>query len=115
LKEKLIKYGHQFINFNETNSRKIIGMVERNGKKWFNKLNKDCMQAFKKLFLKKHEEIEKSMSEIGLIIQNELYEYLENIPDEIVNSLSKELKNKIQDKLFEFNHTLFENPEKKMV
>lgn len=31
-----------------------------------------------------------------------------------VNNLSKELKNNIQDRLFEFNHTLFENPEKKM-
>jgi hypothetical protein len=54
------------------------------------------------------------MNEIGLIIQNELYEYLEYVPDEILNNLSKELKNKIQDKLFEFNPTLSKNPEKKM-
>lgn len=32
-----------------------------------------------------------------------------------VNNLSKELKNKIQDRLYEFNHTLFENPEKKWI
>lgn len=31
-----------------------------------------------------------------------------------VNNLSKELKNKIQDRLFEFNPTLSKNPEKKM-
>ncbi len=105
LKEKLVKYEHQFTNFNEINSRKIIGIVERNGKKWFKKLNKDYIQAFKNLFLKKHEEIEKSTSEIGLIIQNELYEYLEHVPDEILNNVSKELKNKIQDKLFEFNYS----------
>ena len=114
LKEKLVEYEHQFTNFNETNSRKIIGMVEGNGKKWFKKLNKDYIQAFKNLFLKKHEEIEKSMTEIGLIIQNELYEYLEYVPDEILNNVSKELKNKIQDKLFEFDHTLSKNPEKNM-
>ncbi len=105
LKEKLVKYEHQFTNFNETNSRKIIGVIERNGKKWFKKLNKDYIQTFKNLFLKKHEKIEKSMSEIGLIIQNELYEYLEYVPDEVLNNVSKELKNKIQDKLFEFNYT----------
>lgn len=105
LKEKLVKYENQFTNFNEINSRKIIGIVERNGKKWFQKLNKDYIQAFKNLFLKKHEEIEKSTSEIGLIIQNELYEYLEHVPDEILNNVSKELKNKIQDKLFEFNYS----------
>jgi len=105
LKEKLVKYEHQFTNFNEINSRKIIGIVKRNGKKWFKKLNKDYIQAFKNLFLKKHEEIEKSMSEIGLIIQNELYAYLEYVPDEIINNLSKELKNKIQDKLFELNYS----------
>ena len=114
LKEKLVEYEHQFTNFNEINSRKIIGMVERNGKKWFKRLNKDYIQTFKNLFLKKHEEIEKSMREIELIIQNELYEYLEYVPDEILNNVSKELKNKIQDKLFEFDHTLSKNPEKNM-
>lgn len=88
LKEKLVKYEHQFTNFNEINSKKIIGIVERNGKKWFKKLNKDYIQAFKNLFLKKHEEIEKSTNEIGLIIQKELSEYLEYVPDEILNNVS---------------------------
>ncbi|GAI83967.1 unnamed protein product, partial [marine sediment metagenome] len=39
----------------------------------------------------------------GLIIQNELYAYLEYVPDEIINNISKEIRNKIQDKLFDFD------------
>jgi len=112
--DKLTKYKYEFENFNDKGSRATLKVLENKGKNWLKKFNAKYIQAFKNLFLKKHEEIEKSMSEIGLIIQNELYEYLEHVPDEILNNLSKELKNKIQDKLFEFNPTLSENPEKKM-
>jgi hypothetical protein len=43
------------------------------------------------------------MTELGNIIQNEITEYLNCVPDEIKNNFSKELKNKIQDKLFDLN------------
>ena len=112
--DKLIKYKYEFENFNDKGSRGTLRILENNGKNWLKKFNVKYLQAFKNIHLRKLETIEKSMSEIGLIIQNELYEYLEHVPDEILNNLSKELKNKIQDKLFEFNPTLSENSEKKM-
>ena len=111
---KLIKYKYEFENFNDKGSKGILRILENKGKNWLKKFNIKYIQAFKNIYLRKHETIEKSMSELALIIQNELYEYLEHVPDEILNNLSKELKNKIQDKLFEFNPTLSENPEKKM-
>ena len=103
--DKLIKYKYEFENFNDKRSRDTLRILENKGKNWLKKFNVKYIQAFKNLFLKKHEEIENSMSEIGLIIQNELYEYLEHVPDEVLYNVSKELKNKIQDKLFEFNYS----------
>jgi hypothetical protein len=43
------------------------------------------------------------MNQLGIIIQSEINEYLNYVPDEIINNFAKELKNKIQDKLFEIN------------
>jgi hypothetical protein len=43
------------------------------------------------------------MNKLGLIIQNEIDEYLNYVPEEIIINFTKELKNKIQDKLFEIN------------
>ena len=43
------------------------------------------------------------MNQLGLIIESEINEYLNYVPDDIINNFSKELKNKIQDKLFEIN------------
>jgi hypothetical protein len=43
------------------------------------------------------------MDQLGMIIQSEIIEYLNYVPDEITNNFAKELKNKIQDKLLEIN------------
>ena len=43
------------------------------------------------------------MKKIGSIIQNEVYEYLKYVPEDILENISKEIKNKIQDKLFDFH------------
>ena len=44
-----------------------------------------------------------------IIIQSEIDEYLNYVPNEIINNFTKELKNKIQDKLFELNLNVPEN------
>jgi hypothetical protein len=49
------------------------------------------------------------MNKLGMIIQSEINEYLHYVPVEITNNFSKELKNKIQDKLFEINLNVPEN------
>ena len=45
--------------------------------------------------------------EIDPIIQNELEDYLEHVPHDILINLTKELKGKIQDKLFDLKNELF--------
>lgn len=100
--EKFIKYDFEFNNFNATNSRKVLNMLENLGKRWLKNLNKNYIQTYKKEYLKKHKIIEAIMDDLSPIIQSELDEYLKSIPNDILNNLLKELKNKIQDKLFEF-------------
>ena len=110
--DKLSKYKHEFENFNDARSRAVLRILESKGKNWLKKFNIKYIQTYKNIYLRKHETIEKSMSEIGLIIQNELYAYLEYVPDEILNNISKEIRNKIQDKLFDFDLNVSENHKK---
>ena len=110
--DKLTKYKYEFENFNNAGSRDVLITLENKGKNWLKKFNAKYIQTYKNIYLRKHETIEKSMSEIGLIIQNELYAYLEYIPDEIINNISKEIRNKIQDKLFDFDLNISENQKK---
>jgi len=110
--DKLTKYKYEFKNFNDEGSRGILRILENKGKNWLKKFNVKYIQTYKNIYLKKHDTIEKSMSEIGLIIQNELYAYLEYVPDEIINNISKEIRNKIQDKLFDFDLNVSNNHKK---
>lgn len=105
----LAKYEYEFTNFNTTNSRRIITMLENKGKNWLKIFNTVYLKTYKEIYLKKHKIIEELIKKLGPIIQNELYEYLEYVPEDILNNLSKEIKNKIQDKLFEFNINLFDD------
>lgn len=110
-KEKIMNYFKQiltihefeFHNFNASNSIKIIRILEKKGKKWLENLNRGYTQNYKNLHLRKHQIIEKFINILGPIIERELIEYLENIPKETLDNLSKEIKNKIQDQLFEFS------------
>ncbi len=104
----LIKYEYEFSNFNTTNSKRTITLLKDKGKKWLEIFNTTHLKKYKEIYLKKQEIVEEFMKNVGPIIQNELYEYLEYVPDDILNNISKEIKNKIQDKLFEFNINLFE-------
>ncbi len=107
--DKLIKYETEFENFNGSSSREILSILEQNGKKWLKKFNIRYIQNYKNIYLRKHETTEELMNKLGLIIQSEIEEYLNYVPDEIINNFSKELKNKIQDKLFEINLNVPEN------
>jgi len=73
------------------------------GKRWLKKFNIRYIHTYKNIYLRKHEITEELMNQLGLIIQSEIKEYLNYVPDEIINNFFKELKNKIQDKLFEIN------------
>ena len=101
--DELVNYKSEIVNFNDTNSRETLSMLEHKGKKWLKKFNIRYIQTYKNIYLRKHETTEELMNQLGLIIQSEINEYLNYVPDEITNNFSKELKNKIQDKLFEIN------------
>jgi len=107
--DKLVNYESEFDNFNDTNSREILSILEQKGKKWLKKFNIRYIQTYKNIYLRKHETTEELMNQLGLIIQSEIDEYLNYVPDEIINNFAKELKNKIQDKLFEINLNVPEN------
>ena len=107
--DKLIKYESEFDNFNNTSSREILSILEQKGKRWLRKLNVRYIQTYKNIYLRKHETTEELMNRLSLIIQSEIDEYLNYVPEEIINNFSKELKNKIQDKLFEINLNVPEN------
>jgi len=110
--DNLIKYESEYGNFNDASSRETLSMLEQMGKKWLKKFNIRYIQTYKNIYLRKHETIEELMNELGVIIQSEINEYLNYVPDEIINNFSKELRNKIQDKLFEINLKVPENFEK---
>ncbi len=108
-RDKLSKYESEFDNFNNTSSREILSLVEQKGHRWLKKFNIRYIQTYKNIYLRKHETTEELMNQLGLIIESEIDEYLNYVPDEIINNFSKELKNKIQDKLFEINLNVPEN------
>jgi hypothetical protein len=98
--ERLKRYEYEFENFNQTRARKTIRLLEIKGKSWLKKFNNKYQEIYKKLKLEHSDIIEKLIIEIEPIIQNELNEYLRNIPEDIIQNLSKEIKNKVQDKLY---------------
>ena len=99
--EKLGKYEYDFDNFNLTSSRRTISLLENQGKIWLKMLNNNYIRNSKKIYLRKHEKIEKFTINIEPIIRKELNEYLQYMPDDFVDNLCKEIINKIQDKMFE--------------
>ena len=99
----LSKYEFEFKHFNASHSRKVIRMLEDKGTAWLKNLNKNYKQLFENEFLKKHEVIDIVMNKISPIIQKELGEYLIGIPEDILYNVAKEIRNKIQDKICEFN------------
>ena len=101
--DKLIRYEFEFGNFNDTSSRELLSLLEQKGKLWLKKFNIRYIHTYKNIYLRKHETTEELMDQLGSIIQSEISEYLNYVPDEIINNFFKELKNKIQDKLFEIN------------
>jgi len=100
LKDKLTKYQHVFENFNESNSRKILRMLELKGRSWLKKFNSKYMIIHNENYVKKDEILEKIIEDLDPIIRNELSEYLGHIPDHLINDITIEIRNKIQDKLF---------------
>ncbi len=107
--DKLTKYKYEFENFNDVSSRDVLRILESKGKNWLKKFNIRYIQTYKNIYLRKHETTEELTNQLGLIIQSEIDEYLNYVPEEIINNFSKELKNKIQDKLFEINMNVPEN------
>ena len=101
--EKLERYEFEFTHFNAISSRKIIRIIQDKGTLWFKHLNKHYIQTFENEFLKKHEMIAIVMDKITPIIQKELGENLLGLPEDIIRNVSKEIRNKIQDKICEFN------------
>ena len=104
--EILSKYKYEFSHFNESKAKQSIINLENKGKIWLKKINNQYIDSFKKYYLNRHEILEFFIEQIDPVIQNELNEYLEFIPEEIKENLAKEIKNKIQDKMLELNSKL---------
>ena len=100
--ELLVKYEYEFQHFNDSNSRRILAMLENKGKVWLKKLNNTYLEAFQNKYLKKHEVLELVINKISPTIKEILDEYLDGVPEEVICDISKELKNKIHDKISEF-------------
>lgn len=105
-KEILAKYEFEFHNFNDSNSRKVLRILENKGKGWLKRLNKTYIQTLQQKYLRKHEILEIIMHKISPTIEKVLYEYLEGTPEDFINDMSRELRNKIHDKICEFDFTL---------
>ena len=101
--DKIEKYQFYFKYFNVAKSRKILYSLENEGNRWLKKINRNYLHNFKNSYLKKHEIIEELQVEIAPIIEKVLQEYFEYIQEDIVNNVSKEIQNQIQDKLFKIN------------
>jgi len=102
----LIKYEFEFQHFNNANSRKVFRVLGNKGKLWLKKLNRTYLQTFQNNFLKKHEILDMVINRISPTIEKVLDEYLEGVPEDIINDMSRELRNKIHDNICEFNFTL---------
>ncbi len=100
IEEKIVKHEHAFENFNEPNSRKTFKMLELKGRSWLKRLNTKYIIAHNKNYMKKDEILEKLIEQVGPIIKAELHEYLTLLPEHVINDLTLEIRNKIQDKLF---------------
>ncbi|MBN1800603.1 MAG: hypothetical protein JW891_03805 [Candidatus Lokiarchaeota archaeon] len=97
---KFLKFEEAFVNFNNPQSRKILKMLEVRGRSWLKKINKEYIQRESKAYFKRDELIGSLVEQISPIIEEELNEYLEKVPEELIINLLKEIKNKIHDKLF---------------
>jgi hypothetical protein len=89
------------VNFNKRDSKEIIRELKKGGLSWLIKLNKNYIQDFKKGYLMKTDYIENFINKINPIIEDELKEYLQNVPEDIIIDLLREIKNKIQNEIFE--------------
>ncbi len=99
--EKLVKYETEFKHFNAAKSREIIQILEKNGKYWLKNLNESLIQSHRTNCLQRHLIIDDLVDGFNSIIHKELFEYLPNAPEDILDNLSREIDNKIQDRLFE--------------
>jgi hypothetical protein len=104
--EIFIKYEFEFQHFNDSKSRKTLRILENKGKVWLKKLNKTYVQAFQHKYLKKHEILDIVINKISPTIKKVLGDYLEGIPEDFINDMSRELRNRIHDKICEFNFNL---------
>ena len=98
---------YEFNHFNDAKAKMSIINLESKGKLWLKQINKRYIDSFKSYYLKRHELFEFFIEQVDPIIQNELNEYLEYVPEDIKENLVREIKNKIQDKMLEFNSNLF--------
>ncbi|MFX1477368.1 MAG: hypothetical protein ACFFCI_04480 [Promethearchaeota archaeon] len=98
----LDKYEFEFQHFNATESRKALKTLGNKGKVWLKKLNKSYITSYQQNYLKKHGILDTVIRKISPTIEQVLNEYLERIPEDMINDISRDLKNKIHDIICEF-------------
>ena len=104
--EILVRYKYEFQHFNDSNSRKTLKTLGNKGNLWLKKFNKSYIQRFQNNYLEKHEILDIVINKISPTIEKVLGDYLEGTPEDFINDISRELKNKIHDKICEFNFNL---------
>lgn len=102
----LRKHGFEFKHFNASHSRKILRILEIKGRIWLKRLNKTYIHTFQNYFLEKHEILALVINKITPTIEKVLAEYLESVPEDYINDISRELRNRIHDTICEFNFNL---------
>ncbi|MFW9828030.1 MAG: hypothetical protein ACFFEY_10580 [Candidatus Thorarchaeota archaeon] len=101
--DMITKNEFEFKHYNASKSRTIINVLENKGRFWLNRLNKNYLHRYKNNYLEQHQFINEITREIKSVITDILFEYLENIQEEIVDNISREINNKIQDILYRFD------------
>ena len=104
--EILVRYEYEFQHFNDSNSRKTFRILRNKGNIWLKKLNKSYIKRFQNNYFEKHEILDIVINKISPTIEKVLSDYLEGTPEDFINDMSRELKNKIHDEICEFKFNL---------
>ncbi|TXT62646.1 MAG: hypothetical protein BAJALOKI3v1_530026 [Promethearchaeota archaeon] len=98
--EMILKHGETLKNYNSKDSKEAIHILAKNGTSFLKNVNRKYLKKHNKTYLKNYEQVERLTERIIPIVHNEICDYLRNIEENILFNLKREIKNKIQDTIF---------------
>lgn len=100
--ENVIKSNHLILeNSNQDASREKIPEIEELGSFWIEELNKKYIKSYNKEYLNTYFNSKEIINELLPIIEKELVYYFDSIPEDTISNIMKEIKTKIQDKIYD--------------